>query len=47
MRNGDFFELPVEREHALAAFHHPFAFAASRGIEYRTSAREPGETLYA
>ncbi len=47
VRNGDFFELPVEREQALAAFHHPFAFAASRGIEYRTSARKPGETLYA
>ena len=46
-RNGDFFELPVEREQALAAFYHPFAFAASCGVEYRTSAREHAETLRA
>jgi hypothetical protein len=46
-RNGDFFELPVEREQALAAFHHPFAFAAARGVDYRTAARDPGDTVYA
>jgi hypothetical protein len=46
-RNGDFFELPVERDQALAAFHHPFAFAAARGVDYRTAARDPGDTVYA
>jgi hypothetical protein len=46
-RNGDFFELPVEREQALSAFYHPFAFAAARGVDYRTAARDPGDTVYA
>ena len=46
-RNGDFFQLPVEREQALAAFYHPFAFAAARGVDYRTAARDPGDTVYA
>jgi hypothetical protein len=27
-RTGECFELPVERERALDAFHHPFAYAA-------------------
>jgi hypothetical protein len=27
-RTGDHFEVAVEAEHALRAFHHPFAFAA-------------------
>lgn len=27
-RGGDSFELPVARDRALEAFHHPFAYAA-------------------
>ena len=27
-RTGRYFELPVERDRALDAFHHPFAYAA-------------------
>ena len=35
--NDDYFELVVdEREPALDVFHHPFAHAAARGIEFRT-----------
>ena len=36
--NDDYFELILgEHERALDAFHHPFAYAASRGIEFRAS----------
>jgi hypothetical protein len=28
LRTGQYFELPVRRESALDAFHHPFAYAA-------------------
>jgi hypothetical protein len=31
---GESFELPVEREEALDAFNHPFAYAAGRGIAW-------------
>jgi hypothetical protein len=27
-KTGEIFELPVERERAMDAFHHPFAYAA-------------------
>jgi hypothetical protein len=46
-RIGDSFELAFDHERALDAFYHPFAFAAARGIEYRTAARDEGETVYA
>jgi hypothetical protein len=36
--NDDYFELILgEHERALDVFHHPFAHAASRGIEFRAS----------
>jgi hypothetical protein len=36
--NDDYFELILdEHEPALDVFHHPFAHAAARGIEFRTS----------
>jgi hypothetical protein len=36
--NGDYFELLLgEHERALDVFHHPFAHAAARGIEFRSS----------
>lgn len=33
------FELDVEEGDGLEVFHHPFAYAASRGVEYRTAQR--------
>jgi hypothetical protein len=41
---GDDFTLPVDAAHAMDVFHHPYAYAAHRGIEYRAGARE---TTYA
>ena len=31
---GVYFELHAERDHALDVFHHPYAYAAARGIAY-------------
>ncbi len=39
-KTGDRFVLPAEGANALEVFHHPFAHAARRGIEYRTGLRE-------
>ena len=39
--SGDSFELPVESRVALDAFHHPYAYAAFTGVEYRTGERAP------
>ena len=40
-KTGDSFELVLgENENALAAFHHPYAFAAHRGIDYATRPRD-------
>lgn len=39
--NGDHFELILdEHDRPLDAFYHPFAHAAARGIEFRTSRRQ-------
>jgi hypothetical protein len=39
--NDDYFELILDgHDHALDVFHHPFAHAAARGIEFRTGAPE-------
>jgi hypothetical protein len=39
--NDDYFELIVDvHDRALDVFHHPFAHAAARGIEYRTGRPE-------
>jgi len=32
--SGASFELPVAADEALAAFHHPYAYAAARGVAY-------------
>jgi hypothetical protein len=38
---GDYFELVVdEHEQALDVFHHPFAHAAARGMEFRAQRAE-------
>jgi hypothetical protein len=40
--NDDYFELVLdEHERALDVFHHPFAHAAARGLEFRTDRPEP------
>jgi hypothetical protein len=33
-RSGDDFTLEVDPAEALDAFHHPYAFAAARGVHY-------------
>ena len=39
--NGDYFELILdEHDRALDVFHHPFAHAAARGIEFSTGRSE-------
>ena len=39
--NDDHFELILdEHDRALDVFHHPFAHAAARGLEFRTGRRE-------
>jgi hypothetical protein len=43
--SGDYFELVLgEHERALDVFHHPFAHAAARGLEFRTG-RSKSEVL--
>jgi hypothetical protein len=39
-KSGDVFELDVEPELALDAFHHPYAYAAHRGVDYAAGARD-------
>jgi len=36
--SGDEFTLTVDPSHALDAFHHPFAYAARRGVPYAAAA---------
>jgi hypothetical protein len=40
-RSGGAFELAVGSESPLDVFNHPYAYAASRGIEYQTPENEP------
>jgi hypothetical protein len=35
-RTGGYFELDVPRDEALGVFHHPYAYAAARGVPYDT-----------
>jgi len=40
--NDDFFELPLdEPEQAMDVFHHPYAYAAARGVEFHSGRLEP------
>jgi len=44
--NDDYFELLLdEHERALDVFHHPFAHAAARGLEFRTRPEPEPEVL--
>jgi hypothetical protein len=40
-RSGKSLEIPVARDRALQAFRHPFAYAASIGIDYVTNLTPP------
>jgi hypothetical protein len=40
-RTGDSFELTVPAGSALDAFHHPYAYASSLGVEFEAGQREP------
>ena len=37
---GDSFRFVVESDRALDAFEHPYAYAAARGVHYRTGVHE-------
>jgi hypothetical protein len=37
--SGDAFELAVGSARALDVFHHPYAYAAARGVAYRVASR--------
>ena len=41
-RSGDVFELPVGASDPYDVFHHPYAYAADRGIPYRAAIRNVG-----
>jgi hypothetical protein len=43
----DSFEIDAEAAEALDAFHHPYAYAAARGISYCASRKREGEAVYA
>jgi hypothetical protein len=44
--NGDYFELVLEQdERAMDVFHHPYAHAAARGVEFLTWRSETGVTV--
>jgi hypothetical protein len=46
-RSGDRFELAVDSDSALDAFHHPYAYAAFHGVDYRADLRAPAEPVHA
>jgi hypothetical protein len=39
-RTGEAFDLTVQADQALDAFHHPFAYAAAAGVAFSSPARE-------
>jgi hypothetical protein len=44
--NDDYFELVLEEhERALDVFHHPYAHAAARGVEFSTRQQQPEELI--
>jgi hypothetical protein len=38
-KSGDYFDLEVNPAQALDAFHHPYAYAASRGVHFVAGTR--------
>ncbi len=44
-KTGDDFDFDVDPADAMDAFHHPYAYAASRGLEFVAGTRTPSEAL--
>ena len=44
-KTGDDFELEIDRADAMDAFHHPYAYAATRGVHFVAGTRTPTEAL--
>jgi hypothetical protein len=44
-KTGDDFDLDVEPADAMDAFHHPYAYAASRGLHFVAGTRTTTEAL--
>ena len=44
-KTGDDFDIDVEPSEAMDAFHHPYAYAASRGLHFVAGTRTPTEAL--
>ena len=44
-KGGDDFEVEVSATEALDAFHHPYAYAASRGIHFLAGTPVPTEAV--
>jgi hypothetical protein len=44
-KTGDDFDLDVDRADAMDAFHHPYAYAASRGVHFVGGTRISTEAL--
>jgi hypothetical protein len=44
-KTGDDFNLDVDPTDAMDAFHHPYAYAASRGLHFVAGTRTPTEAL--
>ena len=44
-KTGDDFDIDVEPANAMDAFHHPYAYAASRGLHFVAGTRTPTEAL--
>ena len=44
-KTGDDFDLSVDPADAMDAFHHPYAYAASRGLHFVAGTRAPSDPL--
>lgn len=44
-KTGDDFSLSVEPAEALDAFHHPYAYASTRGVHFVAGTRIPTEAV--
>jgi hypothetical protein len=44
-KTGDDFDFEVDPAEAMDAFHHPYAFAATRGLHFVAGTRTPSEAL--
>ncbi len=44
-KTGDDFDVEVDPAEALDAFHHPYAYAATRGVHFVAGTRIPTEAI--